>query len=183
MNKKEVEQFLLKIKSHYQNFSIEDYIVEEWQKALKNFDSIDVYNKLDKHLKGEYANSLPQIHFITKFLKTKKEKQVVKKGIIECRYCGKKYDSENDIEWDKCEEKCRRIKYIKDKTSKYGLKLESNLEDMEIEEIDKVYEKLITYIADKYSDKLDPREASVINRILERNKNEDIELYKTIAKI
>lgn len=183
MNKKEVEQFLLKIKSHYQNFSIEDYIVDEWVSALKNFDSIDVYKKLDKHLKGEYANNLPQIHFITKFLKTKKEKLVVKKGFIECRYCGKRYASENEIEWDKCEEKCRRIKYIKDKTKRYGLKLESNLEDMEIEEIDKVYEKLITYIVDKYSDKLDPREASVINRILGRNKNENIELYKTIAKI
>lgn len=181
MNKKEVEQFLLKIKSHYQNFSIEDYIVEEWQQALKNFDTIDVYNKLDKHLNGEYAANLPQIHFITKFLKTKKEKLLVKKGFIQCRYCGKKYASGAEEEWDKCEEKCRRIKYIKDKTAKYGLKLESNLKDMEMEEIDKVYEKLITYISDKYSDKLDPRELSVINRILGRNKNENIELYKTIA--
>ena len=183
MTNKEVKDFLLKIKSHYQNFSIEDYIVEEWCNALKNFETIDVYNKLDKHLKGEYANNLPQIHFITKFLKTKKEKQVVKKGLIECIYCGKSFDVNDEEGWDKCEEKCRRTKYIKDKTAKYGLKLQSNLEDMEIEEIDKVYEKLITYIVDKYSDKLDPRETSVINRILGRNKNENIELYKTIAKI
>lgn len=183
MNKKEVEQFLLKIKSHYQNFSIEDYIVEEWQQALKNFDTIDVYNKLDKHLNGEYAANLPQIHFITKFLKTKKEKLKPLKATIQCKYCGKSFDVNDEAGWDKCGEKCRRIKYIKDKTAKYGLKLESNLEDMELEEIDKVYEKLITYIADKYSNKLDPRELSVINRILGRNKNEDIELYKTIAKI
>ena len=183
MTNKEVKDFLLKIKSHYQNFSVEDYIVEEWCEALKNYEAIDVYKKLDKHLQGEYANNLPQIHFITKFLKTKKEKQKPLKATILCGYCGKSFDVNDEEGWDKCEEKCRRIKYIKDKTAKYGLKLQSNLEDMEIEEIDKVYERLITYIADKYSNKLDPRELSVINRILGRNKNENIELYKTISKI
>ena len=165
MTKKEVEKFLLKIKSYYQNFSIENYIVDEWYLSLKKYDAIDVYRKLDLHLNGEYADRLPQLHFITKYLKTSADKQKVEKRFCNCRVCGKLY--ENLDEWNLCEERCRRIGYLLKLVNKYDLNLESNLTVMKIEEINQVYDKIFNYLKTKKYEKLDEIDKKAVDQILD----------------
>ena len=50
MTKVEVIHFMEKIKAYYSNFSMKDYVVNEWYDKLKQYDVDDVYQKLDEHL-------------------------------------------------------------------------------------------------------------------------------------
>lgn len=83
MTKTETIHFMQKIKSYYQNFSIEDYVVDEWADRLKGFDIEEAYKKLDMHLNGEYKSDPPKLHYITNALK--KTKTVLKAENIKTR--------------------------------------------------------------------------------------------------
>lgn len=87
MNKIETFHFMEKIKAYYQNFLIEDYVVNEWADKLKPYDLNDVYMKLDQHLQGEYRNEIPKLHYITRFLKPSSEKGVQKDCYCKCARC------------------------------------------------------------------------------------------------
>lgn len=87
MNKIETFHFMEKIKAYYQNFIIEDYVVNEWADKLKPYDINDVYMKLDQHLQGEYRNEIPKLHFITRFLKPSSEKGIQKDCYCRCSRC------------------------------------------------------------------------------------------------
>lgn len=89
MTKQEVIHFMEKIKAHYQSFSMESYVINEWYDKLKHYEINDVYKKLDDHLKGEYQNEIPKLHYITKYLQTpteKKDSEIIK---VRCERCGK----------------------------------------------------------------------------------------------
>lgn len=88
MTKDELRGFMKKIKANYQEFSIEEYVVNEWYNRLKNFDLEDVNKKLEKHLHGEYRKVVPRLNFIVDGLKTPAQKEAEQVIRVRCSYCG-----------------------------------------------------------------------------------------------
>ena len=106
MTKAEVQNFIKKIKVYYPYFSLDGKdVVDEWAERLKPYENEDVLRKLEEHLKGEKAEEPPKLHFITKYLKTKEEKERMGKDyLIRCNLCNKEmYLSDYDkFHYDKC---------------------------------------------------------------------------------
>lgn len=90
MNKVELKGFMQKIKANYQEFSIEEYVINEWYRKLKDFDIEDVEKKLEQHLNGEYRKMIPRLSFIASGLKTPAQKIASQEIIIRCHVCGEK---------------------------------------------------------------------------------------------
>lgn len=75
LNKKETINFMERVKSHYQEFIIDDFKISEWYGKLKDYDAEDVNKKFDEHLGSEvYGDYIPKIMFLTKYLTPTKEK-------------------------------------------------------------------------------------------------------------
>lgn len=104
MTKAEVERFMKRIKSYYDTFSWDDFKISEWYSRLKPFDSIDVNNKLEDHLHGEYRAQPPKLHYITMYLKTPEEKaRNNQEYVVDCNLCGRAMTlSEYDAHYGLC---------------------------------------------------------------------------------
>ena len=62
MTIRETNEFMERIKSHYQEFVIDDFKIKEWYKELSNYDADDINNKLDEHLRSEvYGDQIPKL--------------------------------------------------------------------------------------------------------------------------
>ncbi len=88
MTTKEVRTFMERVKSHYQEFIIDDFKLSEWYGKLKDYDAADVNKKLDEHLNSEeYGDSIPKIYFMTKYLTPTKDKGKIRHYTIYCTKC------------------------------------------------------------------------------------------------
>ena len=86
MTIKETNQFMERIKSHYQEFIVDDFKIKEWHKELSKFDLEDVNKKLDEHLKSsEYGEYIPKLFFLTKYLIPSKDKGKIKHYVVKCQ--------------------------------------------------------------------------------------------------
>lgn len=143
MQKAEVITFMKKIKAYYQTFSMEDYIVAEWQDRLKPYDLEDVYAKLDQHLNGELKDQIPKLHYITKYLKTSAEKKMPSIDyLVDCNLCQRTMRlSEYNNHYDKC----LSIKCLLTRLKKQGQEVAyeelEDLYDSKRNTYDRVYEK------------------------------------------
>lgn len=130
MEKKQVIEFMDRIKSHYQEFVIDDFKIKEWYEELKQYGFEDVNKKLDEHLRSEqYGNSIPKVYFLTKYL-TKEKDKGTKTYIISCSNCGK-HISSNEI--DKHYERCNSVGFLITNSKKY---LNKNLNRQKLMEVD-----------------------------------------------
>lgn len=144
MTRSETIHFLQKIKSYYQNFIIEDYVVNEWADRLKPYSADDVYRKFDEHLNGERKNEIPKIHFITRFLKTPEQKKASGKINIRCSVCGSIVDLS---EHGKHLARHNSIAYIKQNEKRIGKVLnEDKLFEANDAEFDRLYQKFLEEI-------------------------------------
>lgn len=110
MNRDQIKKLLKRIQSNYPNFIVDDYKISEWHKELKNYDEDDVHKKLEEHMRSsEYGNSEPKLYFLTKFLKTKEEKNKVEKYRLQCTICGKFIPED---EYNEHFERCLDVDYI-----------------------------------------------------------------------
>lgn len=117
MEKKQTIEFMNRIKSHYQEFIIDDFKMKEWHDELKDYSFEDVNKKLDEHLRNEqYGNSIPKVYFLTKYLTKEKDKLTTHKYKISCSICGKPVGSD---EIDKHYDRCRSIDYLMRNSERY----------------------------------------------------------------
>lgn len=141
MTKNETLDFIKKIKAYYPMFKLEEEGVNEWASRLKNYDSEDILGKFEKHLEGEYsANEPPKLHYLTKFLKTKEEKERASKDyLIRCNLCGEEmylsmYDGGHY-------EKCLLISSLIDLFRKRGQEVKyEELENYSVEKLSKIWD-------------------------------------------
>lgn len=62
--------------------------VVEWHQVLEPYDYEDVNEELIKYFKnGDNIGKIPDIYYITKYLKTTKEKNMITKGCVVCPLC------------------------------------------------------------------------------------------------
>lgn len=144
MTKTEVLKFLNKIKAYYYNFSIEDNVKEEWAEKLKPYDLQDLEIKFEEHLNGQYALEPPRLHFLTRYLKTKEEKErATSDYLIRCNLCGHEmYLSEYE---DKHYSKCLVIKTLIPILKARGEDVNYEiLEEYDLNTLERIYNKYTT---------------------------------------
>lgn len=155
MTRIEVFHFLEKIKAYYQNFSIEEYVINEWYDRLKKYDLNDVYKKLEQHLNGEYKNEIPKLHYITKYLKTPKEKSESNDYCFRCNQCNAILRMSN---YDQHMSRHNSVDYMLKKSKQFNILIKFNeqqLNEISDENFNKFYdlfiEKLIEFEKDATS--------------------------------
>lgn len=104
MTIKETNEFMERIKSHYQEFIIDDFKIKEWHKELAQYDSEDVNKKLEQHLKSEiYGDSIPKLYFLTRYLIPTEDKGKINHHYVECQLCQQSvFDSDYDNHYKRC---------------------------------------------------------------------------------
>lgn len=144
MTKVDVMNFMNRIKQHYQEFIIDDGKCEEWYKELKDYNTHEVNDKFEEHLKSEqYGNQIPKIGFLTKYLVKEKEKPLNNANTIRvvCNQCRKAISL---TEFDKHMERCNSVEYLSQQSQRlYGKEFDKEkLRNMSDEEFDKIYNKV-----------------------------------------
>lgn len=139
MERKETIEFMQRIKSHYQEFIIDDFKIDEWHKELKKYDYADVNKKLDEHLASEtYGEYIPKVHFLTKHLIESKDKGKIRHYVVKCQLCNK--DIPDEL-YDSHFKRCLSSKTIvKDMEYYFKLKVDyEQLMKMSEQEFEKTY--------------------------------------------
>ena len=135
-----------RIKSHYQEFIVDDFKVDEWYKELKDYDSEDVNKRLESHLRSEqYGESIPKLFFLTKYIEKSKEKGKRLCCEVECPLCKKWFDVD---ELNRHYDRCSSINYLNTQSIKYfgtGIDREVCLK-MSFEDFNKKYDEVCEYV-------------------------------------
>lgn len=148
MTIKETNEFMERIKSHYQEFIIDDFKIKEWYKELKNYDYEDINKKLEEHLKSEvYGEQIPKLYFLTKYLIPSEEKGKIFSYSTECTVCGKQVaDEEFDNHFKRCSSASAIVRDLK---KYYNLNVDyDNLMNMSNETFEKTYIKYLNKMVD-----------------------------------
>lgn len=160
----ETNEFMKRIKSHYQEFVIDEFKQDEWYKELKKYDYEDVSKKFEEHLRSEtYGEYIPKLYFLTKYLVPSNKKGEKKQYKVCCNICNKVFDFE---EYDLHYGRCSSIAHIKRQMKKYfnkDLVGEEELYKMPLQEFNKRYDQFLHQIIDKPISKI---EMKIIMKIL-----------------
>ena len=182
MTAKEVRTFMERVKSHYQEFIIDDFKISEWYGKLKDYDAEDVNKKFDEHLRSEvYGEYIPKIMFLTKYLTPTKEKGKVKHYTIYCPKCGYEIpDEEFEHHTKRCYEASTIVRDFKRYFNQSLQK--KKLMALDDEEFEEIYQKYLDRMLD--SDKVeDFRKKILIHIKYPEYSNDDIEkIVKEMVK-
>jgi len=145
MTNDEIDTLMSAIKNTYPNFSINEGVIEEWTKRLRNYDFADVENAFNKYVLAGNKETISIVDLI-RDLKTIEQKKP-KKGDYFCTRCGKHYETPDEA--DKCYERDMDIAYIRrmckklmiDETEYFG-----NLKFVTLDEINANYNDFILRI-------------------------------------
>lgn len=156
MELKDVKTILTRIKVNYPNFVNDDYTRSEWYKELKDYSLEDVMEKLEQHFRSEqYANQIPKVYFLTKYLTKEKEKNKPLDILLECSICHKFIDYN---EYENHFDRCSSINYFDNQYFKYFKKrLEENQKEklylISNDLFDEKYDKMLQYVLDNTDNK------------------------------
>jgi len=169
MKKKELINFMSRIKAHYQDFDINDFKIDEWYEQLKDYDILDLNKKLDSHVKGEYGDYPPKINYLTHGLIKSFNKGATPSYIVECPMC------HCDVSIQRFEihySRCSAINYLSNKCEKhFGAKINKQaLYVMEDDKFDKLYINFLNKIIDKNT----LEETKIIMKILYPNNSDEV---------
>ena len=164
MELKDVKLILKRIQSYYPSFIIDDFKTKEWYNELKKFEYDDVNRKLEEHMRSaDYGTYEPKLFYLTKYLKTKEEKQLKTDYYCSCTMCGKYFKlSEYDKHFDRCSsiefinKQCMDMKNTEIDKEKYF-----NMSD---EEFTGFYDKLLKIV---YNNSKDEMQKNAIRRYFE----------------
>lgn len=148
MNKKETMEFLKRIKSHYQEFVIDDFKAKEWHSELEKYDAADVNIKFEEHLKSEiYGEQIPKLFFLTKYLIPTSEKGKVIHNIVSCPSCNKlMLDRDLESHSQRCLES---NSIVRDMKKYFGIEVDKNqLMQMHDDDFEKAYQRYLNKMLD-----------------------------------
>ena len=153
MTVQETNDFLKRIKQHYQDFIIDNSKLDEWYKELKDYSLEDVNKKLDEHLRNEYyGNQIPKVFFLTKHLTKEKDKGKIDELLVRCTLCGKviKY-----VNFDSHMDRCNSVDYLNIQSKRlFGKEIDKDkYRNMPDEDFDKVYNRVLEKILEISKDK------------------------------
>ena len=160
-----------RIKSHYQEFIIDDFKIKEWHKELSQYDLEDVNQKLEEHLKSsEYGEYIPKLYFLTKYLIPSEQKGQIKHYVVECQLCKRDIpDSDYEDHYKRCSSANTIVRDLK---NYFNLKVDyQQLMLMNDREFDKTYTKYLNKMLE--SDKLSTLRKKIIMRCLYPNESSE----------
>ena len=154
MELKDVKLILKRIQSYYPSFMIDDFKTKEWYNELKKFDLDDVNRKLEEHMRStDYGAYEPKLFYLTKYLKTREEKESNIDYYASCTICGKYFKLS---EYDKHFDRCSAINFInKQSMSMKGEEIDKdkyfNMSDQDFNEF---YDRLLTVVYKNTEDEM-----------------------------
>ena len=152
MERKDTITFMQRVRSYYPEFTIDDFKINEWHSQLKDYDSEDVNQRLDKHLKSEtYGDYPPKLNYILAGILKTKDKDAVRKYDIQCANCGAVLDYFN---YDEHIRRCNATEYVIREMKKYLNKdvTREQLENMSDDNFWDKYDAMLAIIKDKLPD-------------------------------
>lgn len=154
MTKRDVMTFMNRIKQHYQEFLIDDGKCEEWYRELKDYNTHEVNEKFEEHLRNEnYCSQIPRIGFLIKYLIKEKDKATNNANTIrvKCSQCGKGMLL---TEYDKHIERCNSVEYLNLQSLRFtGKELDKEkYRQMDEETFNKIYDKVLNKILETTTD-------------------------------
>jgi len=168
MTKQEVKDFMQRIKSHYQEFIIDEFKFNEWFNELEEYETTDINRKFEEHLKSEiYGNYIPKINFLTKGLRKIGESGYDKsKMYVRCNLC------HNNVALDKWNEHfdlCNDIDYMNFLSEKYLKKSidKQKCYEMPKNEFYEKYKKALQFAYSKEQNEEEKNRLKEIYQILE----------------
>lgn len=180
MTKDQTKNLLRRIKSHYQEFSIDDFKVNDWHKELKDYDYEEVTERFELHLNSEdYGQAIPKLWFLKKGLRTfdeKKESKIYKNPVI-CQICGRPVDLRI---YESHYNKCSAINYMQREIKRiYGKDVpREQLENMSEDQFRNKYDTLLSVVQNNPSYK---RQVAIINMIF--GKEDDVDVNEVISSL
>lgn len=179
MTEKQTEQLLKSIKSLFSRFRVDEDVMNEWSKRLKEYDYNEVLEQLDIYVASR-DDEPPTFGILTHPLRTFKQKeQDAAPGYYHCTRCGKKYLSMEEA--DDCFERDLDISYIKRISKKLGInptEFFGDLRTVTLEIINKNYTNFIkkVVLVEKEKNVLNNFEKQGINgywkHVIMENRNE-----------
>ena len=150
----ETRNFMERIKLHYQEFMIDNAKVEEWHRELKDYNTYEVNDKFEEHLRNEqYGHQIPKVAFLTKYLIKISEKSKYNPSnlILRCGICGKSVPY-ND--YDKHITRCNSVEYLNLQSQRlYDKEIDKDkYRNMDDETFDKIYDKVLNKILEITND-------------------------------
>lgn len=152
MEIQETTKIMERIKQHYQEFIIDDYKIDEWHNELSKYDFKEVNDKLDQHMRSEqYGQYIPKLFFLTRNLKTLKQKAEKKEYIVICPFC-KSYL--NYDKFDSHRERCSSVEFLNEQCNRFNMKPidKDHYRKMPQEQFDEIYYKMLRFINSKTED-------------------------------
>lgn len=176
MTYSDTKTLLNKIKSNYQNFYMNEFVVNEWHEELKDYSYEDVLKALDKHFRSEiYGEAIPKAYNLTRHLLKEDEKG--RQGIyyVKCQNCGAELQF---TDYTTHIDKCNKIQYLKYQALKYNLVLNEpqKLYLISDEQLDNLYDKVLLYVLKNTKDE---HERERINKIIN---HQNVEVEQTWIK-
>lgn len=139
MSRKEVKDFMERIRSYYPNkFIVDSYKINEWNEVLQYYDKNDLNSRFEQHQRNEeFKDKVPSLDFLIKYLTpiTSKSNDFA----YECSKCHKIFDSKK--EYDAHYIRCMQISTMVRDMNKYFKKelTRENFSKYSDEEIQKFY--------------------------------------------
>ena len=166
MTIEDTKEFMKRIKQHYQEFSVDNYKIDEWYRELKNYDLEDLDRKLEDHLKSEqWGQSIPKLYFLTKYLMTSEEKKSTKTFLVSCPNCQKVINYNN---WDKHIERCNSVEYLNKQSIRFfGKEIDRDkYMTMSDENFEEKYLMTLDLIKEKGNDEVEKKRIKNIKRTM-----------------
>lgn len=126
--------------------------LREWHKVLEPYEHSDVDRKLVEYFRdGDNIGKIPDVYYITKYLKTHSEKQSSSGIWVRCPLCQKELAQNS---FDSHYDRCSSVNYIYKKTEQYFNQTldKRRLFEMPQDEFDKRYLDFLNKLLPKVSD-------------------------------
>lgn len=151
----------------------ETEFLKEWHKVLEPYDYEDVDRKLDEYFRdGDNIGKIPDVYYITKYLKTHTEKFQANGVWIRCPLCQKEMAQSS---LNNHYERCSSVNYVYNKTKEYYNKTlnKDKLFAMSKEEFDSTY---LRFLKSLISIVHDTTEKSRIEKVYKLLTGETVEI-------
>lgn len=157
MTRIQVKDFMERIKLHYQEFVIDEKRVEEWYKMLKDYDEIEVNEKLNEHLDNEqYGHLIPKVAFLVKYLTkiSDKQKYNTENIKVKCNLCGA---TTSYSAFEKHLTRCNSVEYLNQQSLRlYEKEIDKEkYRNLDEETFNKIYDKVLMKILEITDNKVE----------------------------
>ena len=172
MKREETKRLFKRIKSHYEDFIVDEGKIDEWHNFLKDYSYDDVSKKLDEHLSSEqYGQYIPKVAFLVKYLTKEEDKGKYEDYKVQCFYCKNYF---KNSEYKEHFKRCSSINYMSMQRERFfGKSLDDSIKNqlykMNEEDFRKKYREVLEIVKNQTQDEWEKQRITALleNRAFE----------------